>query len=70
MSQMLSAIPDELKHRHFMGFSPKTDPAEAQTAFERRHGQPPALIITVPNTLLVGPLPQPAPRQMMLAEAV
>jgi hypothetical protein len=70
MTQILSAIPDDLKHRSFLGFSARTDPQQAADAYLARHGAAPLYVIAVPNNLLVGPLPLPAPRQMTLAEAV
>ena len=68
MYQTFPVMPDELKGRLFMGFSPATDHTEAVAAFQRRHGYAPAAVIGVPNTLLVGPLPQPEPRQLALME--
>jgi hypothetical protein len=68
MYQTFSMMPQELKGRLFLGFSPQTPPAEAAAAFERRHGRAPAVVVAARNNLLVGPLPQPEPRQLALSE--
>jgi hypothetical protein len=69
MYQTFAQMPDELKGQPFLGFSPQTPPAEAAAAFERRHGRAPQAVVTARTNLLVGPLPQPEPRQLALLEA-
>jgi hypothetical protein len=69
MYQTFAQMPEELKGRPFLGFAPATDHAEAAAAFQRRHGCAPQAVIAARNNLLVGPLPQPEPRQLALLEA-
>ena len=57
----LTYIPAEHRDRNWLGFTPATAPAQAAARYTERYGAAPAYIITVPNTVLVGPCPPSSP---------
>jgi hypothetical protein len=62
----VTQVPDECRDRNWLGFTPATPPPAAEGRFVERYGAAPQYAVAAPNTLLIGPVPADAPRQMAL----
>ena len=54
----MNLLPDGLRGRYFLAFSPDTSPEMAAARFLQRFGRPPEWILDSLGILFVGPVPR------------